>query len=282
MRIKKIFAFVMVLLFVFTGCRNGKKYDITVISREDGSGTRGAFVELFGIVEKGANGTRSDKTTKEAIIANKTDVMITNVAGEEHAIGYTSIGSISNTVKAVKIDGAEATAENVKNGSYKVSRPFNIVTRMQVSKVTQDFIDYIFSADGQKIVAENYIAVNDSGAVYSGTRPDGKVVVAGSSSVSPVIEKLKEGYMEVNPNAQIEIQTNDSTSGITATVEGTCDIGMSSRELTDSEEVQGVVSTAIALDGIAVIINPKNSVENLSAEQIKLIFTGRILTWGEV
>lgn len=290
MKTKKLLTVMTVLamlLSCFTGCGNDRGVfdagnEITVVSREDGSGTRGAFIELFGIEEKSADGTKTDKTTKEAIIANKTDVMLTNVAGDEYAIGYVSLGSLSNSVKALKIDGAEATAENVKNETYKVSRPFNIATKGEVSEVAQDFINYILSADGQKIVSESYIAVSDSAEAYKGTKPSGKIVVAGSSSVSPVMEKLKEGYLAVNPNAKIEIQTNDSTAGVTATIDGTCDIGMASRELKESEMSQGIASTIIALDGIAVVVNPVNATDDLSSKQIKSIFTGEVTSWSEV
>ena len=209
--------------------------DITVVSRENGSGTRGAFIELMGIEEKGADGTKTDKTTNEAVIANKTDVMLTNVAGDEYGIGYVSLGSLSSSVKAVKVDGVEATAENVKNGTYKVARPFNIATKSDISDVAQDFIDYILSNEGQEIVSDGYIKINDDAQPYAGSKPAGKIVVAGSSSVSPVMEKLKEAYLKVNTNAEIELQTSDSTAGMTGAIEGTCDIGMASRELKDSE-----------------------------------------------
>ena len=203
--------------------------DITVVSRENGSGTRGAFIELMGIEEKGADGTKTDKTTNEAVIANKTDVMLTNVAGDEYGIGYVSLGSLSSSVKAVKVDGVEATAENVKNGTYKVARPFNIATKSDISDVAQDFIDYILSSEGQEIVSDGYIKINDDAQPYAGSKPAGKIVVAGSSSVSPVMEKLKEAYLKVNTNAEIELQTSDSTAGMTGAMEGTCDIGMASR-----------------------------------------------------
>lgn len=255
--------------------------DITVVSREDGSGTRGAFTELLGIEEEGPDGSTKDMTTDEAIIANKTDVMLTNVAGDEYGIGYVSLGSLSNAVKAVKVDGVEATAENIKNGTYKVSRPFNIATKDGLSEVAQDFIDFILSQEGQEVVSGDYIPVSEDAAPYAGTMPAGKIVVAGSSSVSPVMEKLKEAYLAVNTNATIEIQTNDSTAGMTAAIDGTCDIGMASRELKDSE-LEQLTPTQIALDGIAVIVNPENPVEDLSTEAIKDIFMGNTLTWSEV
>ena len=255
--------------------------EITVVSRENGSGTRGAFIELMGIEEKGADGTKVDKTTSEAVIANKTDVMLTNVSGDEYGIGYVSLGSLSSSVKAVKVDGVEATPENIKNGTYKVARPFNIATKAEISDVAQDFIDFILSADGQEIVSNGYIKVDDNAAPYVGTKPSGKIVVAGSSSVSPVMEKLKEAYLAVNTNAEIELQTSDSTAGMTGAIEGTCDIGMASRDLKDSEK-ETLTATAIALDGIAIIVNPANPIENITSEQVKDIFTGAKTMWSEI
>lgn len=255
--------------------------EITVVSREDGSGTRGAFIELMGIEEKGADGTKLDKTTKEAVIANKTDVMLTNVAGDEYSIGYVSIGSLSDKVKALDIDGIKASSDNVKNGTYKVSRPFNIAVRNDVSELAEDFIDYILSSDGQNIVSGGYIAINDNAQPYSGTKPSGKIVVAGSSSVTPIMEKLREAYLAINTNAEIEIQMSDSTSGMTGAIDGTCDIGMASRELKDSES-ETLTAVPIALDGIAVIVNPQNPVDDIKTEDVKEIFTGNKTTWDEV
>ena len=235
----------------------------------------------MGIEEKGADGTKTDKTTNEAVIANKTDVMLTNVAGDEYGIGYVSLGSLSSSVKAVKVDGVEATAENVKNGTYKVARPFNIATKSDISDVAQDFIDYILSNEGQEIVSDGYIKINDDAQPYAGSKPAGKIVVAGSSSVSPVMEKLKEAYLKVNTNAEIELQTSDSTAGMTGAMEGTCDIGMASRELKDSESAV-LTATPIALDGIAVIVNPQNPTDDMSTEDIKDIFTGTKTMWSEI
>ena len=235
----------------------------------------------MGIEEKGADGTKTDKTTNEAVIANKTDVMLTNVAGDEYGIGYVSLGSLSSSVKAVKVDGVEATAENVKNGTYKVARPFNIATKSDISNVAQDFIDYILSSEGQEIVSDGYIKINDDAQPYAGSKPAGKIVVAGSSSVSPVMEKLKEAYLKVNTNAEIELQTSDSTAGMTGAMEGTCDIGMASRELKDSESA-ALTATPIALDGIAVIVNPQNPTDDMSTEDIKDIFTGTKTMWSEI
>lgn len=253
---------------------------INVCSREDGSGTRGAFVELFGIQEE-VDGEKVDMTTLDAIITNSTSVMMTTVQGDENAIGYISLGSLNDTVKAVKIDGAEATAENVVNGTYKVSRPFNIVLGEETSETAQDFIDYIMSAEGQQIIEdEGYIKIDDEAPAFEGGDVSGKVVVAGSSSVSPVMEKLKEAYEAVNGDVSIEVQTSDSTTGVNSTAEGICDIGMASRELKDEET--GVTAQAIAKDGIAVVVNPSNEIEDLTSEQVKAVFTGETTEWEEL
>ena len=255
---------------------------ISVYSREDGSGTRGAFIELFGIEEKDASGEKVDMTTMSASITNSTSVMMTSVSGDENGIGYISLGSMNDTVKALKIDGAEATAENVKSGDYKIARPFNIATGDNVSEVTQDFIAYIMSADGQKVIEDNgYIAVDDAAAAYTASSKSGKIVIAGSSSISPVMEKLAEAYKGLNPEVTIEVQTSDSTTGVNMASEGTCDIGMASRELKDSETSGGLVPTVIAQDGIAVIVNKNASIDELSSEQVKAIYTGEAVTWED-
>ena len=256
--------------------------DISVVSREDGSGTRGAFIELFGVEEKDENGEKMDMTTEEAAITNSTSVMINTVAGNEYAIGYISLASLDDTVKALKIDGAEATVDNIKSGTYKIQRPFNIVTKEGLSDVAQDFVNYIMSPDGQKVVEENNGIPMDDVKPYESNGATGKIVVAGSSSVSPIMEKLKEAYLKVNTGAEIEIQTNDSTTGVTSVIDGLCDIGMASRELKDTETSAGVTPTVIALDGIAVIVNNDSAVDELSSEQVKSIYTGEVLTWDEV
>ena len=255
---------------------------ISVLSREEGSGTRGAFVELFGVEEENADGEKVDNTTVDAQVTNSTAVMMTGVAQDPLAIGYISLGSLDDSVKALKVDGAEASAENVKNGTYKVSRPFNIVTGDSLSDVAQDFVDYILSSDGQAIVGEDYIPVDDAAEAYAGTSPEGSVVVAGSSSVSPVMEKLKEGYEAVNPNASIEIQTSDSTTGVESTISGICDIGMASRELKDTETSEGVTGTQIAIDGIAIIVNNENSMTDITSDQVKQIYTGEVTNWEDL
>lgn len=257
---------------------------ISVISREDGSGTRGAFIELFGIEEENADGEKVDNTTADAQVTNNTSVMMTNVSQDPQAIGYISLGSLDDSmVKALKVDGVEASAENVKNGTYKVSRPFNIATTEDVSDVAQDFIDYIMSAEGQAIVEEaGCITVNEEAEAYAGTKPEGKVVVAGSSSVTPVMEKLKEGYEAINTGAEIEIQQSDSTTGMESAISGVCDIGMASRALKDSETSEGLVGQEIALDGIAVIVNKGNALEDITSDQVKQIYTGEVTNWEDL
>lgn len=255
---------------------------INVISREDGSGTRGAFIELFGIQEE-KDGEKVDMTTEDASITNSTSVMMTTVAGDENAIGYISLGSLNDTVKAVKIDGAEATAENVADESYKVSRPFNIVTGEKASEAAQDFVSYIMSADGQQIIEDNgYIKADAEAGAYEATDAEGKVVVAGSSSVSPVMEKLKEAYEAVNKNVTVEVQQSDSATGVTSAAEGICDIGMASRELKDEEKELGLTATVIAQDGIAVVVNTSNETEDLTSDQVKAIFTGETTEWEDL
>ena len=255
---------------------------ISVVSREDGSGTRGAFIELFGIEEKNDAGEKVDMTTEMAEITNSTAVMMTTVAGNPNAIGYISLGSLDDSVKALKIDGAEATAENIKNGTYKVARPFNIATKEDISEVASDFIAFIMSDEGQAVVEENgYISQGSTGA-YTASNMSGKIVVAGSSSITPVMEKLKEAYIALNPNVTIEVQQNDSTTGMTSVAEGTCDIGMASRELKDSELANGLQPTVIAMDGIAVIVNQENTVSDMTSDTVKAIFTVATTDWSEV
>lgn len=255
---------------------------IDVVSREDGSGTRGAFIELFGIETKDADGNKTDRTTADAIIANQTEVMMQNVAGDKNAIGYASLGSVDDSIKVLSIDGAEASTENVLNGSYKISRPFNIATKGELSEATQDFVNYILSAEGQKVINDNgYIQIDDKAEAFKSNGATGEITVAGSSSVTPVMEKLKEAYEAVNSGVSITIQESDSTTGMTSTMEGVCDIGMASRDLSE-EEAAELTPVKIALDGIAVIVNPENALDDLSTEQVCSIFTGEITDWSEL
>lgn len=254
---------------------------IDVVSREDGSGTRGAFIELFGIQTKNGD-EKVDNTTADAIIANQTEVMMQNVSGDKNAIGYASLGSVNDSIKVLAIDGAEATTENVLNGSYKVSRPFNIATKGEPTGAAKDFMYFILSADGQKVVTDNgYIQINEDADAFTSDGSTGEITVAGSSSVTPVMEKLKEAYEAVNPNVKITIQESDSTTGMNNTIEGVCDIGMASRELSE-EELATLTPVQIALDGIAVIVNPENPIEELSTEQVCSIFTGETTDWSEI
>lgn len=254
---------------------------ITVVTREAGSGTRDAFTELTGVLQKDDAGNKTDNTSKDAVTVNSTQAVISNVTGNEYAIGYISLGSLNDMVKALKIGGVAPNAQAVKDGSYTISRPFHIAAREDVSEAAQDFIKYIISTQGQQVVADSgYIPLDDTKA-YDGTKPSGKIVVAGSSSVSPVMEKLKEAYKKVNPGATVEIQTSDSSTGMTGAIEGTCDIGMASRALKD-QETEKLTATKIALDGIAVIVSKDNSCDDLTTDQIKSIYTGELTKWSDV
>lgn len=298
---KKITAtalFVVLAVSAFAGCggasssSNGSsnagsdaaKFDasktISVVTREEGSGTRDAFTELTGVLVKDGD-NKTDNTTTSAVTINSTEAVITNVKDNEAAIGYISLGSLNDTVKALKIGGVEATADNVKSGDYAVSRPFNIAYKGELSDVAQDFVDYIMSSDGQKIVSDNgYVTVSEN-AAYSGKKPSGKISVAGSSSVSPVMEKLAEAYQKVNTNAKVEIQTSDSSAGMQSAMGGTCDIGMASRDLKDEEKSALKVET-IAKDGIAVIVNNANTCDDLTLDQVKSIYTGETTVWSDI
>lgn len=259
--------------------------EISVYSREDGSGTRGAFIELFGIEQKDADGNKVDMTTDMAMITNSTAVMMTTVAGDEQGIGYISLGSVNDTVKALKIDDVEATVENVKAGTYKIVRPFNIITNGELDKldeVSADFVNYILSADGQKVIEDNgYIAAVDDAKAYEAAGVSGKVVVAGSSSVTPVMEKLAEAYKALNADTTVEVQQSDSSTGVSMAIEGTCNIGMASREIKDSEAEKGAVATVIARDGIAVIVCPDAPIDGLTTAQVRAIYTGEVETWED-
>ena len=253
---------------------------ISVVTREEGSGTRDAFTELTGVLVKDGD-NKTDNTTTSAVTINSTEAVITNVKDNEAAIGYISLGSLNDTVKALKIGGVEATADNVKSGDYAVSRPFNIAYKGELSDVAQDFVDYIMSSDGQKIVSDNgYVTVSEN-AAYSGKKPSGKISVAGSSSVSPVMEKLAEAYQKVNTNAKVEIQTSDSSAGMQSAMGGTCDIGMASRDLKNEEKNALKVET-IAKDGIAVIVNNANTCDDLTLDQVKSIYTGETTVWSDI
>ena len=303
MRLKKLAAISLSVLCVagmLTGCGGGNSNSssgasssgsssageakpISIVSREDGSGTRGAFIELFGVQEKDADGNKVDNTSVDANIVKSTEVMMTTVANDDFAIGYTSLGALNDTVKALKVDGVEATAENIKAGTYKISRPFNIATKGKVSDVADDFMKYIMSSDGQQVIEDNgYIKVDDAAAAFKSSGAEGTVVVAGSSSVTPVMEKLAEAYEKVNTKAKIDIQESDSTTGMTAVAEGTCDIGMASRELEDSEKDAGLTPAAIALDGIAVIVNKNNTLDDIKPDMVKSIYVGDVTDWNDV
>lgn len=284
---KKILSLILaagVALAALTGCGAKTSNDsISVLTREEGSGTRGAFIELFGIEQKDADGNKVDHTITSAESTNSTSVMLTTVEGNKAAIGYVSLGSLDETkVKALKVDGNTASAENVKSGEYKIFRPFNVATKGDVSGAASDFLKFILSEQGQKVVEDNgYISEGNNGA-YTASNQSGKITVGGSSSVTPVMEKLKEAYVKLNPDVTIDVQQSDSTSGMTGTIDGVYDIGMASRELKDSEKDAGLVPTVIALDGIAVIVNKDNAIDSITSEQILKIYTGEITLWSEV
>lgn len=279
---KKKLTLALSMMVFLTGCGTISHDSITPVSREDGSGTRGAFVELFGIQEKDENGEKMDMTTDLAEITNSTAGMLLTVTGNRNAIGYISMGSMNDAVKTLEIDGVEATFENIRNGTYKVARPFHIATKADVSSAAQDFINYILSAEGQKIVEESgYISKGNTGG-YQPTTAKGNVVVSGSSSVAPVVEKIKEAYEAINPNVTVEMQQSDSTIGMNSLKEGMCDIGLASRELKDSELEAGLIPTVIALDGIAVVVNHENAVDSLKSEDVKAIYKGEIDEWTEL
>lgn len=281
----------LMTVFALTGCGadsndggTGTGTDaISVLTREEGSGTRGAFIELLGIEEKNADGKKVDKTIDTAETTNSTSVMITTVQGNKAAIGYISLGSLDKSkVKALKVDGAEAAADNVKSGEYKVARPFNIATKGDATGVASDFIKFILSADGQAVVEKNgYISEGNTGA-YKASGQKGKITIGGSSSVTPVMEKLKEAYVKLNPDVTIDVQQNDSSSGMKGAIDGIYDIGMASRDVKDSEKEAGLNSIKIALDGIAVIVNKDNTLDSITSEQIKNIYTGSLTKWSEI
>ncbi len=256
--------------------------EISIITREDGSGTRGAFIELFGIEKKNSEGNKIDYTTDSASITNSTSVMMTMVEADPHAIGYISLGSLNDTVKAVKIDGVSPTIENIKNGTYIISRPFNIAVKEEVSELVQDFVNFILSSEGQAVVEEaGYISVSAKGS-FETNGATGKITVAGSTSVSPVMQKLKEAYLTVNAGAEIEILTSDSSTGMSNAAAGICDIGMASRAVKESEKEKGLVEITIANDGIAVIVNKENPIDSMSKEQVEGIYTGIYRGWSDI
>ncbi len=279
---KKAICLLLVLTLastLLTGCT--KVSTINVVSREDGSGTRSAFIEIVGILEKDSYGNETDNTYEEAIILNGTNAIMTTIAGDENSIGYISLGTLNNTVKALKIHNVEATSENVTNGSYKISRPFSIAYRELLSPLAEDFISFIMSSDGQSIIMEEgYVGASTNSINYISSGQEGKLTIAGSTSVSPVMEKLAEMYENLQPKVSIEIQSTGSSAGIQSAIEGSADIGMASRPLKESEK-KVLSHKAIAIDGIVVIVNNRNPIESINLDEIKSIFTGEITNWDE-
>lgn len=285
---KKFLSVVLMLAMALCALSAVAEWDaskaIAVVSREEGSGTRGAFVELTKVEAKNDKGEKIDHTYEEAIIANNTATVLTTVAGNEYAIGYASMASVegNDTVKALKVAGVEATTENILNKTYSIARPFNIVTKGELTdELAKDFYAFIMSKEGQQVITDNKAisVATDATPSYKAAGLKGKLVVGGSSSVSPVMEKLKEAYVALNPDADIELQTTDSTSGVTNALNGTYGIGMASRELKDSEVKNGAVGTVIAMDGICVVVHPANPTDSVELEQVRQIFVGEVTTW---
>lgn len=280
-KLAAIFTSVALAATMLASC-GGNSDKITVISREDGSGTRGAFIELTGIEEKDSNGNKTDNTKKDALICKSTDVVLTQVSGDKNAIGYISFGSLNDTVKALKVEGVEPSTATIESGDYKIVRPFNIAVKDGLSDAAQDFENYILSSEGQDIIEKaGYIKIDKSAAAYASNNASGKVVVSGSSSVTPVMEKLAESYQKANTNVTVDVQQSDSSTGIKDAINGTSDIGMASRDISDDELSQGIKSVTIAQDAIAVIVNKDNAVDDITMDEIKAIYTGSKTTWSD-
>lgn len=280
-KLAAIFTSVALAATMLASC-GGSSDKITVISREDGSGTRGAFIELTGIEEKDSNGNKTDNTKKDALICKSTDVVLTQVSGDKNAIGYISFGSLNDKVKALKVEGVEPSTATIESGDYKIVRPFNIAVKDGLSDAAQDFENYILSSEGQDIIEKaGYIKIDKSAAAYASNNASGKVVVSGSSSVTPVMEKLAEAYQKANTNVTVDVQQSDSSTGIKDAINGTSDIGMASRDISDDELSQGIKSVTIAQDAIAVIVNKDNAVEDITMDEIKAIYTGSKTTWSD-
>lgn len=280
-KLAAIFTSVALAATMLASC-GGSSDKITVISREDGSGTRGAFIELTGIEEKDSNGNKTDNTKKDALICKSTDVVLTQVSGDKNAIGYISFGSLNDTVKALKVEGVEPSTATIESGDYKIVRPFNIAVKDGLSDAAQDFENYILSSEGQDIIEKaGYIKIDKSTAAYASNNASGKVVVSGSSSVTPVMEKLAEAYQKANTNVTVDVQQSDSSTGIKDAINGTSDIGMASRDISDDELSQGIKSVTIAQDAIAVIVNKDNAVDDITMDEIKAIYTGSKTTWSD-
>lgn len=280
-KLAAIFTSVALAATMLASC-GGSSDKITVISREDGSGTRGAFIELTGIEEKDSNGNKTDNTKKDALICKSTDVVLTQVSGDKNAIGYISFGSLNDTVKALKVEGVEPSTATIESGDYKIVRPFNIAVKDGLSDAAQDFENYILSSEGQDVIENaGYIKIDKSAAAFTSNNASGKVVVSGSSSVTPVMEKLAEAYQKVNSGVTVDVQQSDSSTGIKDAINGTSDIGMASRDISDDELSQGIKSVTIAQDAIAVIVNKDNAVDDITMDEIKAIYTGSKTTWSD-
>lgn len=285
---KKSFLAMMLASVILVGCK-GKvndatykgKENINVISREEGSGTRSAFVEIVNLLEK-KDGKKMDLTTKEAVIQNNTNGVLMSVLQDKSAIGYISLGYLNDKVKALKIDGADAKIVNIQNKKYKIARPFNLVYKENLDELSKDFLDYILSKDGQKVVEnEKFITVKGNEKEYVSKGKKGKIVISGSTSITPLMEKLKENYIKLNSNVEIEIQSVGSSAGIKSTLENISTIGMVSRQLKEDEK-EKLKNVEIAVDGIVVVVNKENSLSDISMENVKKVFKGEIKDWSKL
>lgn len=275
----------------FTGCGNSEAQaaeggfntsrGITVVSREDGSGTRTAFIEITGVQARDADGNNRDFTTLDAEIANGTSLVIGSVAGNEYAMGYISLGSLNDNVRAINVNGAAPTSANVQSGAYPLFRTFYVSVQNDLDSATQSFIDFMLSQEGQAVVSGNYIPVSANAPAFAGENPGGTIVVAGSTSVAPLMERLREAYIAINPNVNIEINVQGTSAGIQASINGTAQIGMSSRAL-NATELESVNAIAIAYDGLAVIVNNANPLADITTEEIRQIFVGELTRWNEI
>lgn len=273
---KIMLVFLLLLMFVSSLFSQGNREDkaISVISREEGSGTRSAFVSLLGIEKDG-----EDLTTLTSEIANSTSVVITTVENNKNAIGYISLGSLSSRVKALEIDSVLPTLESVKSGEYKVARPFIAATK-NPNPLTLDFLSFVMSETGQSLIEKKgYIKNSDSSTSYNPSFLKGELTISGSSSVYPVMEVLVEAYMALNKDVKITLLQSDSTTGLNDLAGNKVDIALSSRNLKDAEIEKGLVPTVIAQDGIVVIVNKDNPVSSLSSSEVKDIYLGLLTSW---
>lgn len=253
--------------------------EIHLYTRELGSGTRSAFTSVTHLTDENGDDILSPKAT----VQNSTSATMQAVESDSHGISYISLGSLNSSVKAVSIDGIEPTSENIQNGDYQLIRNFNVTYGQELSEVAQDFWNFMFSAQAQELVAEDgYVPVNSNAPEYKPAGLSGKISIVGSTSVEPTIQRFSEVYKKLNPNVTIDITAPGSGAGITSAIDGSADIGMSSREPDEDEAAQLMETSPIAIDGIVVIVNNNNPLENLEIQEIQGIYLEYLKTWNEV